>query len=624
MAEKIIKTRILLKIDTYENWMKSSLILKKGEVAICEVPTGDTSGSSNYLPANLIKIGDGAHTFSELKWLQGVAADVPSWAKQAEPSIPAANITGLADYIAGEIQDTDTQYTIIKGDNDYTYKLMSRAKGAENFTTEVATLTIPDKTADINALKTLVGDTAVATQISNAIAALKLADNYEIKGSAEAVKVALLGDAATEYNTLGKLEDAVIAAQTSADEKTTMAAVEAKDYATKTEAQGYATAVVGVAADTADKDTVKGAKKYADNLNTAMDTRVDALEAAIGEGGSVADTIATEIGKLDVPEVAVGTGEIIEKISETDGKIAVSKRALVAGDIPDLAITQITGLQTTLDGKQDELGFEGDYDKTSNKVTTKSYVDSVIAGLNGAMHFKGAVTGATFEEAIAGKTYESGDVVLYGYEERVYDGTEWHILGNETIYQLKTDATSDKEALQAAIALKQDELGFDGVYNKETNKVATKKTVTDAITGLNVDEVAAKTGEIISSISETEGKVSVKTRELVAADIPELAVAKITGLQTKLDEIATKQDSLSFDGSYNSETNKVATQTTVSDAISSLKTAMANQDDVVANQFVTSAKQENGKVTVTRRAVTTDDIAQGTLTLIFDCGNSVE
>ena len=624
MAEKVIKTRILLKIDTYENWMKSSLILKKGEVAICEVPTGDTSGSSNYLPASLIKIGDGVHTFSELKWLQGVAADVPTWAKQAEPSIPVANITGLADYIAGEIQDTDTQYTIIKGDNDYTYKLMSRAKGAENFTTEVATLTIPDKTEDINALKALVGDVTVATQISNAIDALKLSETYEVKGSAATVKTELLGDAATEYNTLGKLEDAVIAAQTSADGKTTMAAVEAKDYATKTEAQGYATAVVGVAADTADKDTVKGAKKYADNLNTAMDTRVDALEAAIGEGGSVADTIATEIGKLDVPEVAVGTGEIIEKISETDGKIAVSKRALVAGDIPDLAITQITGLQTALDGKQDELGFEGNYDKTSNKVTTKSYVDSVIAGLNGAMHFKGAVTGATFEEAIAGKTYESGDVVLYGYEERVYDGTEWHILGNETIYQLKTDATSDKEALQAAIALKQDELGFDGVYNKETNKVATKKTVTDAITGLNVDEVAVKTGEIISSISETEGKVSVKTRELVAADIPELAVAKITGLQTKLDEIATKQDSLSFDGSYNSETNKVATQTTVSDAISSLKTAMANQDDVVANQFVTSAKQENGKVTVTRRAVTTDDIAQGTLTLIFDCGNSVE
>ena len=39
MAEKVIKTRILLKIDTYENWMKSSLILKKGEVAIYDAST---------------------------------------------------------------------------------------------------------------------------------------------------------------------------------------------------------------------------------------------------------------------------------------------------------------------------------------------------------------------------------------------------------------------------------------------------------------------------------------------------------------------------------------------------------------------------------------------------------
>ena len=58
---------------------------------------------------------------------------------------------------------------------------MSKAKGAENFTTEVATLTIPNPTSDINALKALVGDVAVATQISNAIAALKLVDEHERK-----------------------------------------------------------------------------------------------------------------------------------------------------------------------------------------------------------------------------------------------------------------------------------------------------------------------------------------------------------------------------------------------------------------------------------------------------------
>ena len=583
MAEKVIKTRILLKIDTYENWMKSSLILKKGEVAICEVPTGDTSGSSNYLPASLIKIGDGTHTFSELKWLQGVAADVPSWAKQAEPSIPAANITGLADYIAGEIQDTDTQYTIIKGDNDYTYKLMSRAKGAENFTTEVATLTIPDKTADINALKTLVGDVAVATQISNAIDALKLSETYEVKGAAATVKTELLGDAATEYNTLGKLEDAVIAAQTSADEKTTMAAVEAKDYATKTEAQGYATAVVGVAADTADKDTVKGAKKYADNLNTAMDTRVDALEAAIGEGGSVADTIATEIGKLDVPEIAVGTGEIIEKISETDGKIAVSKRALVAGDIPDLAITQITGLQTALDGKQATIAWQSDnYDASTNKAITKSDLDTAVAGLSGAVHFIGV------KESLP-TTGSNGDIVIVGNKEYVYSDsdTKWHELGDETIYAVKGEIVDANIKADAAIAQskiagltdalaekantadlgtmasetatnyikKTEAAGYDDILtatvagttyetkNDASAKLTSAKEYTNTELGkLVLTEVSAGEGQIIDKISQANGKVSASTRALIAADIPTLTIDKITGLQTALDAKAADGD----------------------------------------------------------------------------------
>lgn len=583
MAEKVIKTRILLKIDTYENWMKSSLILKKGEVAICEVPTGDTSGSSNYLPASLIKIGDGAHTFSELKWLQGVAADVPSWAKQAVPSIPATNITGLSDYIAGEIQDTDTQYTIIKGDNDYTYKLMSRAKGAENFTTEVATLTIPDKTADINALKALVGDVAVATQISNAIDALKLSETYEVKGAAAAVKTELLGDAATEYNTLGKLEDAVIAAQASADEKTTMAAVEAKNYATKTEAQGYATAVVGNDTDDADKDTVKGAKKYADGLNTAMDTRVDALEAAIGEGGSVADTIATEIGKLDVPEVAVGTGEIIEKISETDGKIAVSKRALVAGDIPDLAITQITNLQNTLDGKQATIAWQSDnYDASTNKAITKSDLDAAVAGLAGAVHFIGV------KESLPASG-NNGDIVIVGNKEYVYSTSDnnWHELGDETIYAVKGEIVDANIKADAAIAQskiagltdalaakantadlgtmasetaanyikKTEAVGYDDIltataagatYETKTDasgKLAAAKEYTNTELGkLVLTEVSAGEGQIIDKISQANGKVSASTRAIVAADIPALAIDKITGLQAALDAKAADGD----------------------------------------------------------------------------------
>ena len=275
MATKTLNTRILLRYDSYENWLTSTIVLKQGEMAICSVPSGKTVDGVTAPPAVLAKIGDNVHTFKDLPWLQAVSSDIYAWAKSPnKPKYTYNEIEGLDDHISAVAVDSDTQYNIVKGDNDYTYKLMSKAKGAENFTTEVATLTIPNPTSDINALKALVGDVAVATQISNAIAALKLSETYEAKGAAAAVQTALLGDAAEAYNTLGKLEDAVIAAKASADEKTTMAAVEAKNYATKTEAQGYATAVVGLDTDDAEKNTVKGAKVYAKGLNDATNTRV--------------------------------------------------------------------------------------------------------------------------------------------------------------------------------------------------------------------------------------------------------------------------------------------------------------------------------------------------------------
>lgn len=56
MTEKILKSRIPQKIDTTENWERSSLILKKGEIGIEEL----TNGSKK------IKIGDGKSNWKNL------------------------------------------------------------------------------------------------------------------------------------------------------------------------------------------------------------------------------------------------------------------------------------------------------------------------------------------------------------------------------------------------------------------------------------------------------------------------------------------------------------------------------------------------------------------------------
>lgn len=77
-----LSTRITLKYDTLANWNASEFLLKKGEVAICSLATGETAEQSTP-PAVLLKVGDGAHKFSELPWASGLAADVYGWAKAA-------------------------------------------------------------------------------------------------------------------------------------------------------------------------------------------------------------------------------------------------------------------------------------------------------------------------------------------------------------------------------------------------------------------------------------------------------------------------------------------------------------------------------------------------------------
>lgn len=102
MADKTLKTRIKLKYDTLTNWQGegASVVLLKGEVAVCEVPTG---GSLEQVtpPAILFKVGDGVKTFAQLPWVSGLAADVYAWAKQ--PTKPT--------YKWSDIQEKPTDFT---------------------------------------------------------------------------------------------------------------------------------------------------------------------------------------------------------------------------------------------------------------------------------------------------------------------------------------------------------------------------------------------------------------------------------------------------------------------------------------------------------------------------------
>lgn len=131
MANTTFNTRIQNKIDTYENYekVKTSFIPLKGEVCIATVST--QVGGVQSPPQTLIKIGDGTNTWENLKWLSATAADVINSLKGSNPTLPATSITGLNDYISGQIQDTNTLYRLVAS-GDMGIQLQSKEKGEED------------------------------------------------------------------------------------------------------------------------------------------------------------------------------------------------------------------------------------------------------------------------------------------------------------------------------------------------------------------------------------------------------------------------------------------------------------------------------------------------------------
>ena len=335
----------------------------------------------------------------------------------------------------------------------------------------------------------------------------------------------------------------------------------------------------------------KNAKDYADGLDGAMNTRVEALETAIGENGSVATQIKTAIETLDFTDVAVD-GEYVSAVNEVDGKISVTRKALpdysntydakgAADTAFDNAKAYADGLAANYDEKGAAAGvkteLEAEIAKKVDKVEGKSLVlDTEIAKLAGVS------AGANKVEASA----NNGSIKIDGVETVVYTHPASHTVSEISDFDEKVKAYDYATKTEAQAMA-------DG---KDEAIAAAKKAGDDAQDA--IDTYIESNNTALAGVKATADAAAVKTEVETA-----LAgkVDKVEGYSLVSDaEIARLKDVDNYD-----DTALAGRVTTAEGKITALETASATHATKDEAKGYADAKDE----AIEAAQKTADDLA---------------
>lgn len=474
-TNKVFQTRIQLKYDSYDNWLTADPVLKKGEMAIATIPEGNTTSKLQNLPNVVLKIGDGASKYSVLPFVSGLAADVYSWAKAAtKPSYAASEISGLQAAIEQYSDyDTNTQYKIVqavdaeKAAIPGKYQLQSKELDGEWQNVTDSLIDVTDAFGRIATLETTVkgltgGAGSIASQIDTAIK--KLNATVSNRTNEDAVNADGLDVTIVQEN--GAL-------------KSVTATIKEGTY----DAAGAAAAVLGKDSDTAGASTVFGANKAAAAAQTkANEAAAAAAQEATDRATAISNLSYTgyEAGDADNSETISFVGEI----SEANGVISATKR---------------------------DLKFKTAYNSESNKVATEADVNAVVEKFSKSLTYKGMKD--ALPEDVSG--YQTGDVIIVGTLEYIFDGTKFDQFGDEGV------ADAVKKSLTSAAQ--------EGTSDETiTSIVQTNGMVTATRSKISISGDQVK----LDKEGGTEGEKETLTERL--ASIKNGASADVTALEEKV------------------------------------------------------------------------------------------
>jgi hypothetical protein len=380
MATKEFKARLVNKIDTYANWTSNDPVLLKGEIAIVDVPA--STDVVQQEPAVLMKIGDGTKKFSELPWISAKSADVYSWAlAPTKPTYQASEIEGLDAYISGKVEDTDTQYQLIKVNNT-TFKLQSKPLNGSDVGDPISVVYTLTTGTTNGTVKFNGTDVAVAGLKSAAYQESSAFDTAGAAATAQSVAEdhadTIVGEAKTDLIGTGSATSTTIKGAVQESNTYTDNQIAAKigsvykpvgsvNFAnlpkipSKTELGNVYNVNDAFEADTRFV-TAEVGEHFPAGTNVAVivedDTYYfDALSGAVDLTNYYTKTetdqqITTKIGSLDKADSAVAN-QFVTVVSQTDGIISVTRAAITEAAIPTLSQSKISGLETALSAKID-------------------------------------------------------------------------------------------------------------------------------------------------------------------------------------------------------------------------------------------------------------------------------
>lgn len=274
------------------------------------------------------------------------------------------------------------------------------------------------------------------------------------------------------------------------------------------------------------------------DLVVASGSVVELEDGALPDGVAVAGTYIKLVLANSAKPIYINVSTLIEYVTGGSGE----NDAIQINVSSDTHKVTARVKEGSLTKEMLAAGVVASLDKADTAVQT------VVAGdTNGTIKVDGTEIAVAGLQNAAFATVKSINDTAQGYvntAKQALEGAENDTDESATIKGAKKYA--DKVAKAAS----------DNAGTALSNKIAELK---------NTDEAVAN--QFVTAVKETKGVVTVERKALVANDIPELGVGKITGLQGLLDG---KQDTLTFDGNYAAGVNNVATVSTVNTAKSDL------------------------------------------------------